>query len=107
MHNQANDRIRWAPAALVAAGMVLGGFFVGRGFSEARQADRYVTVKGVAEREVEADLAVWNIQLTAGGNDLRSVQRTIAGNVDLTLEFLERYGISRAQASVATCLAQR
>jgi hypothetical protein len=95
------DNARWAPAALVAAGLVLGGFFVGRGFTEARLADRYVTVKGVAEREVEADLAVWNIQFTSGGNDLAAVQRTIARNVELTLDFLERYGISRQQASVA------
>jgi hypothetical protein len=95
------DNPRWAPAALVAAGLVLGGFFIGRGFTEARLADRFVTVKGVAEREVEADLAVWNIQFTAGGNDLGAVQRTIARNVELTLDFLERYGIPRAQASVA------
>ncbi len=95
------NRIPLAPAALLAAGIVLGGFFAGRGFADARMADRFVTVKGVAEREVEADLAVWNIQFTSGGNDLAAVQRTIAGNVELTLGFLERYGIPRSQASVA------
>jgi hypothetical protein len=91
----------WLPASLLALGLAAGGFLAGRGFSEARLGDRFVTVKGVAEREVEADLAVWNIQFASGGNDLSVVQRTVAGNVELTLAFLERYGISRDQVSVA------
>lgn len=90
----------WLPAALVAVGLTAAGFLVGRGFQEARLGDRFVTVKGVAEREVEADLAVWNIQFTAGGNDLTAVQRTIAGNVEMTLDFLEQYGVSRDLVSV-------
>jgi hypothetical protein len=85
---------------LIALGVSVGGLLAGRGFKEARLGDRFVTVKGVAEREVEADLAVWNIQFTAGGNDLGAVQRTIAGNLELTLAFLERYGIDRTQVSV-------
>lgn len=90
----------WLPAALVAVGLTAAGFLVGRGFQEARLGDRFVTVKGVAEREVEADLAVWNIQFTAGGNDLTAVQRTIASNVEMTLDFLEQYGVSRDLVSV-------
>jgi hypothetical protein len=57
----------------------------GQGFTAARLGDRFVTVKGVAEREVEADLAVWTIQFSAGGNQLAEVQRTIDRNLELTL----------------------
>jgi hypothetical protein len=67
----------------------------GRGFTAARLGDRFVTVKGVAEREVEADLAVWTIQFSAGGNQLAEVQRSIDRNLELTLEFLESHQISR------------
>ncbi len=84
---------RSIPAAILAAGLALGGIFVGRGFAEARLGDRFVTVKGVSEREVEADLAVWQIQFSAGGNDLAAVQRTVARNQELTLAFLEGHGI--------------
>jgi uncharacterized protein len=90
----------WLPAALLAIGLSAAGFLAGRGFADARLGDRFVTVKGVAERDVEADLAVWNIQFAAGGNDLAAVQRTIAGNVEMTLDFLERNGISREAVSV-------
>src|SRR5690606_17560859 len=84
---------RSIPAAILAVGLALGGIFVGRGFAEARLGDRFVTVKGVSEREVEADLAVWQIQFSAGGNDLAAVQRTVARNQELTLAFLESHGI--------------
>ena len=83
----------WIPAALLALGLFGGGLMAGRGVSEARLGDRFVTVKGVAERDVEADLAVWTLQFSAGGNDLGSVQRTIARNLTLTFEFLESHEI--------------
>ena len=48
--------MRLLSALLVAVGLVLAGKFVGDGFRAGRQEDRYVSVKGIAEREVKADL---------------------------------------------------
>lgn len=90
----------WIPAALVAAGLVGAGWLAGDGVARARLGDRFVTVKGVAEEDVEADLAVWNLQFTAGGNDLGAVQRTIARNLELTFSFLEERGVARDLVSV-------
>jgi hypothetical protein len=84
----------WLPAGLIALGIFGGGLMAGQGFTAARLGDRFVTVKGVAEREVEADLAVWTIQFSAGGNELSAVQRTLDRNLQLTLEFLESHDIS-------------
>jgi uncharacterized protein len=89
-----------AAAALLAVGLLGGGFLIGRGFSEARLGDRFVTVKGVAERDVEADLAVWTIRFSAGGNDLAAVQRTVARNLELTMTFLQGHGIDTSLVSV-------
>lgn len=84
----------WIPAGLLALGVLGGGLMVGRGFTASRMSDRFVTVKGVAEREVEADLAVWTIQFSAGGNDLAEVQRTVERNQQLTMDFLVEHDIS-------------
>jgi uncharacterized protein len=84
----------WLPAGLIALGIFGGGLMAGQGFTAARLGDRFVTVKGVAERDVEADLAVWTIQFSAGGNDLSQVQGTLDRNLQLTLEFLEGHEIS-------------
>jgi uncharacterized protein len=59
---------------LVALGMVVGGWFVGDGLYRARADQRRVTVKGLAEREVRADLAVWPIVYSATADDLGVLQ---------------------------------
>ena len=44
--------------------------FIGRGFATGRTRDRYVEVKGLAEQEVTADLALWPLRYVTTGNDL-------------------------------------
>mgnify|MGYP000494160241 CR=1 FL=1 len=62
---------------LLAVGLSVGGYFVGHGLLEARSADRYVTVKGLSEREFPADLVLWPIVFTVTADDLETLQRRI------------------------------
>jgi hypothetical protein len=87
-------------ALLLALGMVLGGWFIGHGFVEARSADRFVTVKGVAEREVKADLALWPLRLNVGDNDLSRAQATVARNTARIMAFLDQHAIDTSQAEI-------
>lgn len=87
-------------AVLLAIGIALGGWFVGHGFVKARSADRYVTVKGVSEREVKADLALWPLRLVAADNDLARAQTTLARNTREVMAFLARHEIDTAQADL-------
>lgn len=64
-----------AAGLLVAVGLAVGGFFVGRGLLVARASDRYVTVRGLAEREVAANLVVWPVTYTVTADDLGTLQR--------------------------------
>lgn len=63
---------------MIAGGMVLGligaGCMVAKGLTDMRQADRFVTVKGLVEREMKADLGVWSLPLRMAGNELADVQ---------------------------------
>lgn len=64
-------------AAVLAAGMIVGGYLLGNGLVRARHADRSVTVRGLAERDVSADLAVWTLNYSKQGTDLATVQAEI------------------------------
>ena len=82
-------------AGLLAVGVALAGWFVGQGFLEARQGDRYVTVKGFAERIVKADLALWPMRFVATGNDLTQVQEKLRADATTVLAFLGEAGLPR------------
>jgi uncharacterized protein len=85
----------WLAGALILALGVLGaGLLVGRGFEQGRSADRYVTVKGLAETFVSADLAVWPLRTTATGNELGEVQGQIDAGLATITGFLREQGIA-------------
>ena len=63
--------------ALVGLGLALAGFFVGEALKEARSAERFVTVRGFAERNVESDLVIWPITFRDTGNDLTELQKVV------------------------------
>ena len=55
------DKIMLGSAALLALGVVSGGYLLGDGLKLAKAADRSVTVRCLAEKDVTADLATWSI----------------------------------------------
>lgn len=87
---------RLIPAAvfggLLAVGMLGGGAFIGQGVVNARVGDRQVTVRGLAERNVKADLAVLPIRFTASGEVLSEVQARIDGDLAMVRQFLTAQG---------------
>lgn len=85
------------PVVLVAIGLVLCGWFVGRGFTNARTADRYVSVKGVAERDVRADMALWPIRFTSTDDNLARAQQKFDESRRAVTEFLGKHGIDAAR----------
>ena len=49
-------------ALILSLGLALAGWFIGHGFIRGRTAARFVELKGLAEREVAADLALWPLR---------------------------------------------
>jgi hypothetical protein len=84
-------------AALIALGIAAAGWFAGDAVVRGRSADRFVTVKGVSEREVQADLALWPIQFVVAENDLAAAQARSGESAKKVTEFLNRHGIEPAQ----------
>lgn len=76
--------------ALLAAGIALAGWFVGHGFVRSRTGDRFVTVKGISERKVQADIAFWPIMLSAADNDLHLAQARVDAQMEQVKAFLAK-----------------
>ena len=69
-----NRNIMLIAALVLAIGIIAGGYLLGDGLRRARMADRAVTMRGLAERNVTADLATWTLTFTAQGQELAAVQ---------------------------------
>lgn len=78
----------------LAIGLILAGYFISGAVMESRRGERTVTVRGLAEREVPADLAIWPLTFRAADNDLAKLQQTIAANRNLIREFLVGHGFT-------------
>lgn len=87
---------RLIPAAvfggLLAVGLIGGGALIGQGVVNARVGDRSVTVRGLAERNVKADLAVLPLRFTASGDVLADVQGQIDRDLAAVRAFLTAQG---------------
>ncbi len=78
---------------VLAIAVVLAGGLIGRGIERFRAADRSVSVKGVAERTVTADNALWPLRMVVADNDLDAAQRRIMRDRHTVLAFLARFGL--------------
>ena len=85
---------------ILALGLAAAGLLAGLGFARGRAADRFVTVKGVSEREVKADLAIWPLRVVAADNDLARAHASLQQSVGRIREFLVRQQIDTANAAL-------
>ena len=57
--------------------LIGSGYLLGDGLRRAKMAERSVSVRGVSERDVTADLATWNISFAEKGDTLLPVQESV------------------------------
>lgn len=84
---------RYKEAAILGAFLFLGlaslGYFIAEAPATLKRYERTVTVKGLAEREVPADIAIWPIRIVRASNDLTELYRLLeedSGRVDAFLQ---------------------
>jgi len=89
-----NHIARFLAALLVAAGLAMAGFAVSQGLERFRMADRTVTVKGLAEKDVESDFAIWTLSFRRAGAEFSGVQQALAADREKVLAFLKARGFT-------------
>lgn len=82
------------PAVLIAVALVIAGYFVGNMHKTGKEYDRFVQVKGLSEREVKADLAVWPINAILTGNDLKALKKRIDDQNQQVYQFFMDQGFN-------------
>lgn len=87
-------KVTGLPVLAMALSIALAGWFIGHGFKEGRSGDRYVTVKGIAERDVKADVGLWPLRYVAANNDLAQAQARISQSREAVVAFLTLQGIT-------------
>ena len=97
------NRVREALVAgvFLFAGLAVLGYLLGSSAIRIKQFERTVTVKGLAEREVPADVAVWPIQFTAADNDLVALYAALERDTAKIIAFLGANGFDTSEISVA------
>ncbi|WP_417824723.1 SIMPL domain-containing protein [Thalassospira lucentensis] len=92
---QSSGLVKVAAAVIVGVAIAGAGWFVGNGIANMRSLDRYVTVKGLAEQNVQADRAVWPITFVATDDVLQTAQAKIEADTKTLIDFLASHGISK------------
>ena len=87
-------------AVIIAIGFVLLGFCIKAGLNSLAGKDRKVVVKGLAEKEVDADKVTWPIVSKEIGNDLPELYKRINATTATIRQFLTTNGIRTNEISV-------
>ncbi|KAB2965086.1 MAG: SIMPL domain-containing protein [Thermoanaerobaculia bacterium] len=86
---------------LLAVGLTASGWLVGSAIRHFKDAERYVSVKGLAEREVAANLAIWPVVFSVSGNDLSDLQTRLEQDAAKIEAFLRGRGFGEAEFSLS------
>lgn len=82
-------------------GLSVLGFLLGNAAFKVKSLERTVTVKGLSEREVPANVVAWPITFQAASNDLDALFDSVEVKSKTVITFLGEHGISRDAISLS------
>ncbi len=85
---------------LLAFAVVVSSIILAFGLSNIITPERSVSVRGLAEKEVDADLAVWNLTFSTGDNNLASLQKSIISKTEVVKSYLKEHGLDENDFTV-------
>lgn len=86
---------------LLFAGLCGLGYQLAHSALQIKQLERTVEVKGLSEREVAADIAIWPLTFSVADNDISALYQNIQQKNASVLEFLKHNGFQPEEASIA------
>jgi hypothetical protein len=86
---------------LLLIGLALLGYLIAHSIVNIKLMDRSVEVKGLSEREVAADIAIWPITFSVADNDLANLYQTIQQKNDHVVDFLSKNGFKPEEITIS------
>ncbi|MGO1618378.1 MAG: SIMPL domain-containing protein [Oceanisphaera sp.] len=90
----------------LAVGLIWSGSYLKDAVTLWKQADRLVSVKGLAEREVEADLVLWPISFSVSADSLEHLYQAVDADKNKISTFLTQAGFTVSELSFAAPVVQ-
>lgn len=85
---------------IISVVILLAALIVAGGMSQIARQQRTVTVRGLAERDVPADMAIWPLTFSVGSNDLSQLQADILAKIEIVKAYLQEKGLSEADYTI-------
>jgi hypothetical protein len=86
----------------ICLGLAILGLSIGNSIFKIKGMERTVTVKGLSEREVKADIAIWPIKFTNAANDLAELYGLVEQNSSQIITFLKENGFKDHEISASS-----
>ena len=98
--NKNNNSKKYLAFLILALGILGAGFAIGRYYYHAKMDTNFVTVKGLAEQDVKADLAVWDLKYVLTGNDVIALQQKLTEQQNIIIKHLKTQGFDESEIHV-------
>ena len=82
-------------------GLTSLGFLLGRSIIKVKNLERTVVVKGLAEKEVSANIALWPIKFSEANNSLSKLYNKLEKDKKIIIKFLEQNGFSENEITIS------
>lgn len=92
--------LSWLKVLIVSLSIVIAGYFIGEMNWNSLKNNRRVQVKGLSEREVKANLAVWPMQVTITDNNLASLNNKIELQKKKVFNFFTSKGFTNKELNI-------
>lgn len=95
------DKGKFYSGLAIMVGLFVLGAMLPKAVSEFRSYDRTVNVKGLCEKEVKADKAIWPVTFKIMSDDIQSLYANIDRNIAAISGFLKEGGVSESEITVS------
>ena len=86
----------------VGVGIILGALFISRAMDNHTYYSRSISVKGLSERDIEADEGVWTLTLSLAGNNVVELNQKAEQQKAMIADLLSKAGFTASEINVNT-----